>query len=245
MSNTISMAVPSNFYPVNNQWSPAPVFDSPMAQPPAVSSGTPGELLTGVAAANSQNAAALTRMQSDLAMEVTGPPVAHTGGVDWLATTGTVTNGVGDAAGQGARLATASAATRAAAATASTGSAVAPVLSTAGKVAKFAGPVGTVVASGIQVVQTGADIRSIRNDPTLSEAQKEEQTGAAASEGAGSLAGGLGGAAAGAAIGAVGGPPGIIIGAVIGGLGGGKVGEAVGKLIGESPVGKLVGKLFA
>lgn len=239
--NLLSMSpTPGMNFPLNTTYqAPAAAPQTTIPEYPA--SANPGQLLQGSPASNPWNAAPFTAVQADAARSVTGEEEGD-GAIDY---TGTAAGSAADAAGQGAKAANASAAARAAAQAADTGADVAPALSNAGKAAKVAGPVGTVVASGIQVFTTGSDIRKIQKDDSLSESQKEQKTGAAATEGAGSIAGGLGGAAAGAAIGAAGGPPGMIIGAVIGGLGGGKIGEVVGKAVGDSPVGKFVGKLFA
>lgn len=244
--NSIAMNSPTAFYPSTPY---APAGQPTPREPGALqftTSGSTNQLLQGSPVSNPWSAAPLTQLQSDAALGITGSPTPkeedEKGALDH---TGTVAGSASDAGSQGFKAANASAAARAAAETAETGSHVAPALSTAGKVSKVAGPVGTVVSSGIQVFQTGSEIKDIKADKKLTEAQKEEKAGAAATEGAGSIAGGLGGAAAGAAIGAAGGPPGMIIGAVIGGLGGDLIGGGIGKAIGESPVGKLVGKLFA
>ena len=240
--NTLSFSPPVGLSNLSYRTSSQMPVDSLAAPVAAYPSAAPaGQLLQGDAASNPWKAAAFTGLQADVARSVTGEEEGK-GALDY---TGTAAGSAADAAGQGAKAAQASAAARATAQAADTGADVAPALSSAGKAAKVAGPIGTVVSSGIQVFSTGAEIRDVRNNDKLSEAQKEQKAGAAATEGAGSIAGGLGGAAAGAAIGAAGGPPGMIIGAVIGGLGGGKIGEVVGKAVGDSPVGEFVGKLFA
>lgn len=214
--------------------------------PPALQAGSPQELLNGTPPSDPLSAASLTEVQANAAYSITGGNGSQSddqGG--FLDTTGTVAGSAADAGKEGLKIAEATASSRAAAEAARTGAHVAPALSSAGRVAKVAGPVGTVIASGVQVFQTASDIRKIQNDSSLTESQKEQKTGEVATEGAGHVGGGIGGAAAGAALGAAAGPPGIVIGAVVGGLLGDGVGGAIGKAIGHSPIGKLVGKLFA
>ncbi|MBS2037354.1 hypothetical protein JST97_20365 [bacterium] len=130
---------------------------------------------------------------------------------------------------------------------------VAKALGKVAPAARVAGPVGGIVATGAQVAESGLKIREVQQNSALSEADKEQQTGQLAVQGAGKIGGGLagmaGGMAAGASLGAVGGPAGmavgLIAGAVLGGLGGDWLGGKLGDGLGGTGLGRLVGKAFA
>ncbi|MBT9585862.1 hypothetical protein IV102_21145 [bacterium] len=195
--------------------------------------GSPQQLLSCPApGSDPANSLSLINLQSQVAEQVVGKPVsAANPNIERAGDTGMAAGSVADAA----------AGTTKAVGTAGK-------LAKLGKVAKVAGPVGTVVATGAQVVETGLEIRDVRRDPNLSQAEKQQKAGKAAVVGAGKLLGGTGGLVGGMALGLmVGGPVGMVlgvIGGVAGGFGGDWVGGKAGEALGDTVVGRTVGKLF-
>lgn len=185
--------------------------------------GRPESLLsTGPWPSNPAASRSLTGLQAELAAQVTGSNPA----ADAAGHTGLVAGTVADAA--------------------STTSRVASQTGRLARSARVAGPIGGVIASGAQVVESGLEIRQAQRDPNLSEAQKEQKAGRAAVVGGSKLLGGMGGLAAGAAAGfAIAGPVGAIVLGVAGGFGGDWAAGKVGEALGDTGLGRAVGKLFA
>ena len=218
-------AVPSNFSPL------APDKGNLLQTLQVPGYGSPQQLFSCPApGSNPANSLSLTNLQSQVAEQVVGKPVSEANpNIERAGDAGMAVGSVADAAA-GTTKAVAGAAGK---------------LAKLGKVAKVAGPVGTVVATGAQFVETGLEIRDVRRDPNLTEAQKEQKAGKAAVVGGGKLLGGTGGLVGGMALGfMVGGPVGMVIGGVAGGFGGDWVGGKAGEALGDTVVGRTVGKLF-
>lgn len=191
------------------------------------------QLLSCPASPTSNPAAAfsLTGVQASLAAQVAGPvaDVAPNRAVEVAGETGMAAGTVADAATSTARAA------------AHSGGHLAGMA----RVARVAGPVGTVVASGAQVVESGLEIRDARNNPNLTPVQRQQTAGRAALVGGSKIVGGLGGVMGGMAVGfMVGGPVGLIAGGVAGGFGGDWAGGKVGEAVGDTAVGRFVGRLL-